>query len=164
MAKVKGTPEPEITWFRNNERLEKSSNIKQIYDGENIILEIENADSEIDSGNYKCTASNCVGKTSHGAKVTVDVARVIFTKQLSAEVSVSEFKTLELICETSHTVSTTWWHNDQEISGMKHQEVIQDGHMHRLVIKQTSMNDEGIYKCSVKNQTTNCNVFVKRKC
>lgn len=75
-ARVAGNPTPEISWFRNNERLETSPTVKQTFDGENIVLEIISADSEIDSGDYKCVASNCVGKASHGAKVTVDVDKV----------------------------------------------------------------------------------------
>ena len=87
--------------------------------------------------------------------------RVTFTKQLIQELEVNEWKTLELTCETSHTVSTTWWHNDKEISGMDHREIIQEGRTHRLVIKKTTMSDQGTYKCTVKNQTTSCEVIVK---
>lgn len=75
-AKVTGNPTPKITWFRNNEPLEPSQNVKQIFDGEKILLEITGADSEIDSGDYKCVATNPVGKATHGARVTVDVDKV----------------------------------------------------------------------------------------
>ncbi|KAK0177714.1 hypothetical protein PV328_001737 [Microctonus aethiopoides] len=161
VAKVTGNPVPEVTWLRNNKPLENTPNIKQTYDGENIILEIKNADSEVDSGDYKCIASNPVGKTSHGAKITVDVPRVTFTRKLLKEQIVDEYKILELSCETSHTMSTTWWHNDKEISGMDHREVIQEGRTHKLVIKKTNITDEGTYKCTIKNQSTSCNVTVK---
>lgn len=152
----------QFTFFnRNNQPLEKSPNITESYDGENIVLEIRNADSEVDAGDYKCIASNPVGKTSHGARVTVDVDTVTFTKTLPKEVVVDEYKTLELTCETSHTVSTKWWHNHKEISGMDHREIIQEGHVHKLVIKKTSTTDEGTYECTVKNQSTGSNVTVK---
>lgn len=161
VAKVTGNPVPEVTWLRNNKPLEKSPNIIETYDGENIVLEIRNADSEVDAGDYKCIASNPVGKASHGAKVTVDVEKVTFTKTLEKEMIVDEYKTLELICETSHTVSTKWWHNDKEISGMDHREIVQEGRVHKLVIKRTSPTDEGTYKCTVKNQSTSSKVTVK---
>lgn len=143
--------------------MEKSPNIIQSYDGENISLEIKNADSETDAGDYKCVATNPVGKTSHGAKVTVDVDKVSFVKKLERRKTVDEYKSLELICETSHTVSTTWWHNDQEISGMDHREIIQEGKIHKLIIKRVNKTDEGTYKCTVKNQKTFCDVTVKGK-
>lgn len=75
-AKVTGNPVPQVTWYRNNEVLQPSPNVKQSFDGENIVLEITGADSEVDSGDYKCVATNPVGKASHGAKVTVDVPKV----------------------------------------------------------------------------------------
>lgn len=149
--------------FRNNKPLEKSPNIKQTYDGENIILEITNANSETDSGDYKCIATNPVGKVSHGAKVTVDVEKVTFTKKLDKNVTIDEYKTLNLTCETSHTVSTKWLYNNTEISGMDHREIVQEGHVHRLIIKKISPTDDGTYTCTVKDQSTSSKVKVKRK-
>lgn len=163
IAKVTGNPIPEVYWLKNNEPLKKSPNIKEMYDGENIILEIKNADSEVDSGDYKCIANNAIGKASHGAKVTVDVPQVTFTKKLVEQQTIDEYKVLELTCETSHTVSTTWWHTNKEISGMDHREVIQEGRVHKLRIKKVTTTDEGVYSCTVKNQSTTCNVTVKRK-
>lgn len=75
-AKVSGKPTPKVTWLRNNEPLKKSENVKETFDGKNIVLEITGADSEVDSGDYKCIATNPLGKASHGAKVTVDVDKV----------------------------------------------------------------------------------------
>lgn len=72
-----------------------------------------------------------------------------------------EQETLSLECETSHSVSTKWFHNGKEISGMDYREVIQEGRLHRLVINKTAARDAGIYKCTVKNQTTESKVTVK---
>jgi hypothetical protein len=74
---------------------------------------------------------------------------------------VEEQKTLSLECETSHSISTKWFHNGKEISGMDHREIIQEGRLHRLVINKTTPHDAGIYKCTVKNQTTESKVTVK---
>lgn len=62
--------------FRNNKPLLASPKKTELYDGENIILEVKNADSEEDAGDYKCVASNSYGTVSHGARVTVDVEHV----------------------------------------------------------------------------------------
>lgn len=75
-AKVTGNPVPTVTWFRNNKPLLASPKKKELYDGENIVLEITNADSEEDAGDYKCVASNAYGTATHGARVTVDVEHV----------------------------------------------------------------------------------------
>lgn len=44
---------------------------------------------------------------------------------------------------------------------MDHREIIQEGRLHRLVINKTTARDAGIYKCTVKNQTTESKVTVK---
>nr|CAD7423859.1 unnamed protein product [Timema monikensis] len=160
VAKVTGNPIPEITWLRNNEPLEPSETVTQTYDGENIVLEIKGVDSEVDAGDYKCVASNPVGKASHGARVTVDVDKVKFTKKLQPRIEVDDKSLLSLECETSHTVSTKWYHNDKELSGMDHRIVIQEGRTHRLVIKRTTPLDAGKYRCTVKNQSTESTVSV----
>lgn len=149
--------------IRNNKPLGKAPNVNESYDGENISLKIVNANSETDSGDYKCVAINPAGKTSHGAKVTIDVEKVTFTKKLERRKSIDEYKTLELSCETSHTVSTSWFHNKKEISGMDHKEIIHEGKIHRIIIKKVNKFDEGIYECTVKDQKTSCDVVVKGK-
>lgn len=163
MAKVVGNPVPEVYWLKNNEPLKPSPRIKTSYDGENIELTIKDADSEVDTGDYKCVAVNPIGKTSHGAKITVDVDQVKFTKHLGKTYEITESDTLTMECETSHTVTTKWWHNDKEISGMDHRVVVQEGRKHKLVVKKTTKKDEGNYKCTVKDQKTETTVTVKKR-
>lgn len=76
IAKVTGNPVPTVSWFRNNKPLLASPKKKEVFDGENIVLEIARADSEEDAGDYKCVASNTFGTTTHGARVSVDVPQV----------------------------------------------------------------------------------------
>lgn len=159
-AKVTGNPVPEILWLHNNKPLKPSDRVKLSYDGENIELVIQKADSEVDSGNYKCIASNMVGKASHGAKVSVDVDKVKFTRELKKSFTVEETQSLTLECETSHTVSTKWFFNDKELSGMDHRLIHDEGRIHKLVIKNATLNDIGKYKCTVKNQSTQTTVEV----
>uniref|UniRef100_A0A182MBM1 Titin-like n=1 Tax=Anopheles culicifacies TaxID=139723 RepID=A0A182MBM1_9DIPT len=159
-ARVTGNPVPEILWLRNNNTLLPSKRVKQAYDGESIELLINNADSEQDSGNYKCIASNTIGKASHGARVTVEVDKVTFTKKLKKTITVEESKAVTLECETSHTVSTKWYHNGKELSGMDHRMIVQEGKVHKLNIKNPTINDTGVYRCTVKDQQTECNLTV----
>lgn len=56
-----------------------SSKKTELFDGENILLEIKNADSEEDAGDYKCVASNSFGTVTHGARITVDVEHAYAT-------------------------------------------------------------------------------------
>jgi hypothetical protein len=159
-AKVYAVPPPEVTWLRNNKPLQISDRIKTQFDGENITLTITNADSETDSGDYKCIASNIIGKASHGAKVLIDVDKVKFTKPLHKTYTSEENKTTTLECETSHSVPTKWYHNDKELSGMDHRVIVQEARVHKLIIKSTSFEDVGFYKCVIKDQITDCELKV----
>uniref|UniRef100_A0A2A4JBM0 Hemolin n=1 Tax=Heliothis virescens TaxID=7102 RepID=A0A2A4JBM0_HELVI len=159
-AKVTGNPVPSITWYRNNHIITPSETVTQNFDGENIELIIANVDSEIDSGDYKCVASNSAGKASHGARVTIDVDKVTFVKNLKNTYEIEEGKTVILECHTSHTVSTKWYHNDKEVSGMDHREIIQEGRVHKLRIKKTKLTDIGVIKCVVKGQETSTKLVV----
>ena len=123
-------------------------------------MTINNANPNTDSGDYKCIASNSVGKASHGARVMVEVEKVKFTKKLRESISIEETQLLILECETSHVVSTKWFHNDKELSGMDHRMVVQEGKTHKLVIKNTALRDSGKYKCVVKDQKTQTKVEV----
>lgn len=160
-ARVIGNPVPEVYWLRDNKPLKPSNKHKISYDGENIELIIKNADSETDSADYKCVASNSAGKASHGAKITVDVD-VKFTKKLKKSYECVETETVTLECETSHKVSTKWYHENVEISGMDHRSVIQDGRTHKLVIKKTTRKDEGHYTCTVRNEKTETELTVQK--
>lgn len=159
-AIVSGNPVPEIKWLRNNAPLLPSDRVQLSYDGENIKLVITNADSNEDSGDYKCVASNPMGKVSHGARVVVEVEDVIFTKKLKKTVSIQESNTLTLECETSHFVTTTWYHNGKELTGMDHRVVVEEGKVHKLIIKDTNVRDAGTYKCTIKKQQTASTVEV----
>lgn len=66
-------------------------------------------------------------------------------------------------CETSHTITTKWWHNDKEIYGMDHRVVVQEGRKHKLVVKNVTIKDVGTYKCTVKNEKTETTVTVKER-
>lgn len=159
-ARVSGNPVPEITWLYNNRPLAPSERVKQSYDGELLELVIFKADSSVDSGDYKCVASNPLGKVSHGARVIVEVEDVIFTKKLKQKISIEESQTLTLECETSHYVSTKWYHNDKELTGMDHRVVVQENKVHKLVIKDTLIRDAGAYKCTIKDHETKTEIEV----
>lgn len=162
-AKVSGNPTPEITWLRNNVPLKPSDRVEQTFDGKNVKLHIKKADADKDSGIYKCIASSPLGKVSHGARVIVEVDDVVFTKQLKKTISIQEGQTLTLECETSHYAVTKWYHNGKELTGMDHRIVVQEDKIHKLIVKDTTLDDAGAYTCTIKNHETTSTVDVIEK-
>jgi DNA-directed RNA polymerase III subunit RPC5 len=59
---------------RNNKKLKASKTIKEIYDGESIVLEITCGTDGTEEGDYTCVATNSIGKASHGARVSIEGA------------------------------------------------------------------------------------------
>lgn len=86
-----------------------------------------------------------------------------FTKPLPKVSEGRESYPLTLECETSHTVSTTWYHNGVELSGMDHRELVQEGRKQMLVFKRVLATDKGTYTCSVKDQKTSTTLKVQGK-
>lgn len=162
-AEISGNPTPETTWLRNNIPLLPSDRIEQVCDNGIVKLIIHNANSDKDSGYYKCVASSPVGKVSHGARVIVDVEDVVFTKQLKEKISVEESATLILECQTSHYTTTKWYHNERELTGMDHRIVVQENLVHKLIVKDTTSRDGGTYKCTIKGHKTTSTVKVIEK-
>lgn len=83
-----------------------------------------------------------------------------FTKLLPPLLEIDELSTMTLECETSHTVSTTWFQDGKELSGMDNREIVQQGRIQKLVIKKASRKDKGTYKCMVKDQSTETKLIV----
>ncbi|KAL9904483.1 titin-like [Glossina fuscipes fuscipes] len=160
LAKVSGNPVPEVSWLFNNNPLYPNDRTQLKYDGENIELIIKDANPDFDSGDYKCIASNPLGKTSHGARIIVEVDEITFTKKLKSRITIEEQQLLTLECETSHVASPKWFFNGKELSGMDHRVVVEDGKIHKLVIRNTNLRDTGSYVCKVKKTETQSTVEV----
>jgi hypothetical protein len=58
--KIKGKPRPEVTWFKDGNRIRESRNVKISSDKDSYNLNIQKASPE-DAGTYKCEAKNEVG-------------------------------------------------------------------------------------------------------
>lgn len=71
MAKVTGTPRPEVTWYRNNKELVVTPNVKLSYEDDTCSLIIKKMTMDLE-GQYKCVAQNPAGTTDITAKVVVE--------------------------------------------------------------------------------------------
>ena len=62
-TKVKGRPEPKITWFKDDVRLRGDARLNTTRNGDEYVLTISRA-TALDSGMYKCSGSNPAGSAS----------------------------------------------------------------------------------------------------
>lgn len=76
-CKLKGSPEIQITWFKNNKELNESNNIRMSFVNSEAILDITDVKVE-DSGNYSCEAVNDVGSDSCSAEVVIKGLLIVF--------------------------------------------------------------------------------------
>lgn len=69
---VEARPEPAIVWEKDGKKLPiNSDDFRTLYDGDRAILTIKRVYPE-DEGEYKCVASNSIGKTVSSACIIVD--------------------------------------------------------------------------------------------
>lgn len=72
---VIGSPQPTITWTKDQQTVASDNHHKQTFDGRTALLLITKAAIE-DSGKYECVAENKLGK------ITVDALIVVKGKQM----------------------------------------------------------------------------------
>ncbi len=62
-TKVKGRPEPKITWFKDDVRLRGDARLKTTRNGDEYVLTVSRT-TTLDAGTYKCTGSSSAGSAS----------------------------------------------------------------------------------------------------
>lgn len=89
-VKFVGTPEPEVSWFLDHDRLSEDDGVDiETEPGVSLLILEDVAPS--DAGHYKCVISNVVSKASTSAELTVTEEKVLpLTAQESKEEPVTE--------------------------------------------------------------------------
>lgn len=143
----------EIVWMRNDTKIvsQKTSTLK-----------IKNID-ELSSGEYKCTASNLIGKKSFSYQVNLLTAptiavvdsktsEVTFNDYDAQEVTIALGKTLNLECEAEGNPkpTTRWLKSDEEITSES-----------SLNIESLTNDDAGTYTCIAENSLGRARKTVK---
>jgi len=140
-CEVKGNPEPQVTWLKQNSPLRADKRIVQSRGG----LLITDVTSQ-DGGMYTCKAKNILGVKTSSATLTIQVAAMI--KQKPSSVIVEEGQNASLQCEATGkpTPKVTWQKAFSHVS--KQRAVVVNG---KLTIVSVKKADGGVYACLVKN-------------
>ncbi|CAF5167667.1 unnamed protein product, partial [Rotaria magnacalcarata] len=142
-----GTPDPIITWFKNNNQL-KTFDLNNQYVLTNVI--------QTDEGIYRCTATNKAGTTHRIFNVSVHMPPYFEhkTENISRlqQKSIILNHTLALLCPGIGLPEPqlVWFYNGNEIQlTKKHYFIRQNGK--KLIINRIKSDDEGRYICQATN-------------
>lgn len=178
-VKVKGDPEPQITWTKDRTAVVSNKSIDLKYKNNIASLTIKEA-SIGDAGTYFCKATNTKGSVTTSTKVTVagrdakgrrqqkkDEAPRIHSHVASKVVKDGEKVNLEcsITGPDANAYNVIWLHNFKEIKPSKDFVYSSTGNRHLLEIAEVYPEDAGTYTCEAFNNLgecfSSCTLFVQ---
>ena len=153
-AVVSGLPEPEIEWFKDGKPIRDSHRFKLEFDGNRSVLTIKDA-KQTDDGEFTCTATNKVGKTSHTVELVVGEAVVApeFVKKMnSMELCEGDLARFDVRVSGTPQPEVQWFKNDESLEGNERYEFLSDDDMHSLELSNCHLSDGGMYHCTASNE------------
>ncbi|XP_037503799.1 obscurin isoform X1 [Rhipicephalus sanguineus] len=154
VAKVKGYPEPEITWRYNGKVIEPSMRYTMSKEGETCTLTIPWPESK-DCGLYECLAKNPVGEDKCSARVTIREKGEppSFVKRLeNLRVPEGDTATFTARIAGSPMPEVKWFKDGEELEmTRRHKMELEPNGTLRLTIRDCKPEDLGEYRASIYN-------------
>ncbi|XP_047376657.1 hemicentin-1 isoform X4 [Sciurus carolinensis] len=148
-CQVKGTPFPDIHWFKDGKPLFLGDPNVELGD-RGQILHVKNA-RRSDKGRYQCVVSNAAGKQAKDIKLTVYIPPTIKGGNVTTEVSGLVNSMIKLECEPRGLPlpTVTWYKDGQLIMSSSQALYIDKGQF--LHIPRAQVSDSSIYTCRATN-------------
>lgn len=154
IAKVKGYPEPEITWRFNGKVIEPSMKYTMSKEGETCTLTVPWPESK-DCGTYECLAKNPVGEDKCSARVTIREKGEppSFVKRLeNLRVPEGDTATFTAKIAGSPMPEVKWFKDGEELEmTRRHKMELEPNGTLRLTIRDCKPEDLGEYRASIYN-------------
>ncbi|ESO04843.1 hypothetical protein HELRODRAFT_78293, partial [Helobdella robusta] len=166
-CKIVGHPKPEVTWFKDGQKLPESPRYKTVTDDEGHQTLLIYHITPVDQGVYVCEATNKLGRQSTSAKLTIKgeprfvkapspPSTHTFPKLLQPlqDVTANEGESVQLKCVivSEPYPVVTWYHNGQPIKPSKYFTMTSEPNgSHVLKLAAVFSEDEGSYKCVARN-------------
>ncbi|CAI9716211.1 titin-like [Octopus vulgaris] len=144
-----------VTWLKDGEKLTDTDRIETSTDRRLHKLIINHVNME-DTGEYSCV----VDGIATTAKLIVHEKKIAFSKKLTDK-RVFKDETIELVCESLENVEVVWTKDGLEITSDERTEIINEGKVHKLRIKNVTDEDTAEYKCFVGELYTESNLTVE---
>ena len=176
---IVGHPEPEVIWYHDQRPVKESTDIQLLFQGDRCSLIIQEAFIE-DAGEYKVVAINSAGEAFSQCRLSVTPLNISepairpssqqqlliemppkFEKLLS-DIFVVESDTVEFECSVISVPKPDikWFHNNKEIP--YNDRILcnfnDDGTI-KLVIKNVSPDDKGVYTIKATNSSGDAKCF-----
>ncbi|XP_065370324.1 muscle M-line assembly protein unc-89 isoform X7 [Calliphora vicina] len=179
-AVVRGTPRPDIVWYKDGLRISsnlESERIKTRKIGSTCTLTIKQV-TEADAGRYTCEATNSKGRVSTFARLqvvsdpklyeadnrlkeivrqdniaTIGDALPIFTMRLRdrrAQVTYPVRLTCQVVAHPHPEI--TWYKDDELLQSSRRCLITEENQFYTLELASAQLNDSGVYTCTAKNE------------
>ncbi|XP_004688211.1 PREDICTED: hemicentin-1 [Condylura cristata] len=148
-CQVKGTPFPEIHWFKDGKPVFLGDpNIALLDRGQMLHLK---SVRRSDKGRYQCVVSNAAGKQTKDLKLTIHIPPSIKGGNVTTEMSVLINSMIKLECETRGLPipAITWYKDGRPVISSSQTLYIDKGQF--LQIPRAQVSDSGTYTCHVTN-------------
>ncbi|XP_052235177.1 myosin light chain kinase, smooth muscle-like isoform X3 [Dreissena polymorpha] len=166
-TQVTGKPRPSLKWYKDNQELGSSQDIRMEYKEGKGRLIVDNLDPA-EGSKFTCVAKNIAGEDTTVAAVKVTGSSdqhdpPIFTKELS-DMDVKDGNRVELSVEVKGTppIDIVWVHNNREIP---HTDpvcrMVTRGNTHMLIIPEVFPEDSGEYVCEAYNSYGDTDTFCR---
>ncbi|NXO20801.1 TITIN protein, partial [Cisticola juncidis] len=154
-CKIKGSPEIQVTWFKNNKEIHESNVHRMSFINSVAVLDILEMKVD-DTGTYSCEAVNEVGSDSCTTEVVVKEPPSFIRTLEPAELVKGTNPVLQ--CEVAGTgpFEISWYKDKKQIRSSKKYRLTSQKAVISLEVSSFNSADVGEYECVVANEVGKC--------
>ncbi|NXH49300.1 TITIN protein, partial [Dicaeum eximium] len=154
-CKIKGSPEIQVTWFKNNKEIHESNTHRMSFINSVAVLDILEMKVD-DTGTYSCEAVNEVGSDSCTTEVVVKEPPSFIRTLEPAELVKGTNPILQ--CEVAGTgpFEISWYKDKKQIRSSKKYRLTSQKAVISLEVSSFNSADVGEYECVIANEVGKC--------
>ncbi|NXW75703.1 TITIN protein, partial [Hirundo rustica] len=154
-CKIKGSPEIQVTWFKNNKEIHESNMHRMSFVNSVAVLDILEMKVD-DTGTYSCEAVNEVGSDSCTTEVVVKEPPSFIRTLEPAELVKGTSPILQ--CEVAGTgpFEISWYKDKKQIRSSKKYRLTSQKAVISLEVSSFNSADVGEYECVIANEVGKC--------
>ncbi|NXK58204.1 TITIN protein, partial [Sylvietta virens] len=154
-CKIKGSPEIQVTWFKNNKEIHESNVHRMSFVNSVAVLDILEMKVD-DTGTYSCEAVNEVGSDSCTTEVVVKEPPSFIRTLEPAELVKGTNPILQ--CEVAGTgpFEISWYKDKKQIRSSKKYRLTSQKAVISLEVSSFNSADVGEYECVIANEVGKC--------